>query len=300
MKPKKMGKNVYPLAATAVVALMLAAGASGEAPPEHLAPIILETDDAGGPKPTPVEAPQTQPAETLPPIRVDEETRSVRIPVRFSRAEGTVEWLLSTGEKHRRMSVLVTDQPAKAVAAALVKAGLPSGKPPAPVGPDRVRPPKGTPVEIEVVVARPGGTLLRYPANLFLATSPGGDPVENGQWVYVGPPVAREGEAEILVTTLSGSLVTTNLRDSSALVYWAPNEAEGYVRSFYLSGVPLPAEGFACELEIRPSRASGSNEAAEPNEPAPSAEKSAEAPAASQGSGETSAILDAGSPSEGP
>jgi len=306
MKPEKMGRNVYPLAAAAAATLMLAAiaatSAAGEPPPgpppEHLAPIILETDDAGGPAPP--QAAEAKPAEEIPPIRVDEDARSVRIPIRFSRAEGTAEWLLSAGQKHRRMSVLVTDQPAKAVAAALVKAGLPSGKPPAPLANDRVRPPKGTPVEIEVVVARPGGVEIRYPANLFLAMSPGGDPIENGQWVYVGPPVAREGEAEILVTTLSGSLVTTNLRDSSALVYWAPNEAEGYVRSFYLSGVPLPAEGFACELEIRPSRASGSNEAAEPNEPAPSAEKSAEAPAASQGSGETSAILDAGSPAEGP
>ncbi len=297
MKPEKMGKNVYPLAAAVAAALMLAAIAAASAagepppgpPPEHLAPIILEADDAGGPKPAP--AAEAKPAEEIPPIRVDEDARSVRIPVRFSRAEDTAEWLLSTGEKHRRMSVLVTDYSAKAVASALVKAGLPSGKPPAPVGPDRVRPPKGTPVEIEVVVTRLGGMEIRYPANLFLATSPGGDPIENGRWVYVGPPVAREGEAEILVTAISGSLVTTNLRDSSALVYWAPNGTEGYVRSFYLSGVPLPPEGFACELEIR---------ASEPKSSAPSAEESAEAPAASQGGGETSAVLDAGSPAEGP
>ncbi|HUX03230.1 MAG: YdjY domain-containing protein [Phycisphaerae bacterium] len=300
MKPEKMGKNVYPLAAAAAATLMLAAiaatSAAGEPPPgpppEHLAPIILEADDAGGPKPAPVA--EAKPAEEIPPIRVDEEARSVRIPVRFSRAEGTAEWLLSTGQKHRQMSVLVTDQPAKAVAAALVKAGLPSGKPPAPLANDRVRPPTGTTVELELVVARSDGTETRYPANLFLATSPGGDPVENGRWVYVGPPVAREGEAEILVTTLSGSLVTTNLRDSSALVYWAPNEAEGYVRSFYLSGVPLPPEGFACELEIR---------ASEPKPPVPIAEESAGAP---EGSGAPEAVGEAGaapgaeSPAENP
>ena len=291
MRATPARKNHCVLAAAVGVALILAAGAAGEAPPEHLAPIILEPDDAGRPKPAPTDSAGGPSAEALPPIRVDAEARSVRIPVRFSRAEGTVEWLLSAGETHRRMSVLVTDQPAKAVAAALAKAGLPTGEPPTPLQEDRVRPPTGTTVELEVVVARPDGTETRYPANLFLATSPEGDPVENGRWVYVGPPIVREGEATLLVTSLSGSLVTTNLRDTSALAYWIPSDAEEYARSFYLSGVPLPEEGFACELEIR---------AAEPNEPAPSAEESPKVPAASQGSGETRAVPNAGSPAESP
>ena len=220
---------------------------------DNLAPIVIGTDEADPLRKTPKEAPPAKPKRPLDPIRVDEQARSVRLPVRFSQASGAVEWLLSAGQTHQRMSVLVTDQPAKAVAAALAKAGLPAGTPPLLVGEDRVRPPKGTPVDVDVVVARADGTEIRYPASLFIAASPVGDPAAEGQWVYVGPPVAREGEAEILVTALSGSLVTTNLRDSSALVYWVPEKTEEFARTFYVSGVPLPAEGFSCDLEIRPA-----------------------------------------------
>jgi len=220
---------------------------------DNLAPILMGTDEARAPRKTPKEVPPTKPERPPKPIRVDEKARSVRLPVRFSQASGAVEWFLSAGEKHPRMSVFVTDQPAKAVAAALAKAGLPAGTPPLRVGEDRVQPPKGTPVDIDVIVARADGAEIRYPASLFIATSSVGEPATDGQWVYVGPPIAREGEAEILVTALSGSLVTTNLRDSSALVYWVPEKTEGFVRTFYVSGVPLPAEGFSCELEIRPA-----------------------------------------------
>jgi len=220
---------------------------------DNLAPILVGTDEARAPRKTPKEVPPTKPERPPKPIRVDEKARSVRLPVRFSQASGAVEWFLSSGEKHPRMSVFVTDQPAKAVAAALAKAGLPAGTPPLRVGEDRVQPPKGTPVDIDVIVARADGAEIRYPASLFIATSSVGEPAADGQWVYVGPPIAREGEAEILVTALSGSLVTTNLRDSSALVYWVPEKTEGFVRTFYVSGVPLPAEGFSCELEIRPA-----------------------------------------------
>jgi hypothetical protein len=220
-----------------------------------LAPILVGTDEADSLRKPTKEAPPAKPERPPKPIRVDEKARSVRLPVRFSQASGAVEWLLSSGEKHQRMSALVTDQPAKAVAAALAKAGLPAGTPPLLVGEDHVRPPKGTPVDVDVVVTRADGTEIRYPANLFIATSSEGDPAAEGQWVYVGPPVAREGDAEILVTALSGSLVTTNLRDSSALVYWVPEKTEGFARTFYVSGVPLPTEGFSCELEIRPAEA---------------------------------------------
>ncbi len=243
----------------ALLGTITSAGATapkeGSAPPsgDNLAPIILGTDEADSLRKPPKEAPPAKPARALEPIHVDEEARSVRLPVRFSPASGAVEWFLSSGEKHQRMSVLVTDHPAKAVAAALAKAGLPAGTPPLLVGEDRVRPPKGTPVDVDVVVTRADGTEIRYPASLFIATSSVGEPAADGQWVYVGPPIAREGEAEILVTALSGSLVTTNLRDSSALVYWVPEKTEGFVRTFYVSGVPLPAEGFSCELEIRPA-----------------------------------------------
>ena len=242
-----------------VLAAIIAAGAtapnepSPPPPGDNLAPIVVGTDEAKALRKPPKEAPPAKPERPPKPIRVDEKARSVRLPVRFSQTSGAVEWLLSSGEKHQRMSVLVTDQPAKAVASALAQAGLAAGTPPLLVGEDRVRPPKGTPVDIDVVVARADGTEIRYPASLFIATSSVGDPAADGQWVYVGPPVAREGEAEILVTALSGSLVTTNLRDSSALVYWVPEKTEGFVRTFYVSGVPLPAEGFSCELEIRPA-----------------------------------------------
>jgi len=284
-------------AAAGVMLAAIAAGAAGEAappapPPEHLAPLILETDDGGGTQPPAAEKPQAKPAETVPPIRVDEEKHSVRIPVRFSRAEGTVEWLLSAGQTHVRMSVLVTERTAAEAARALERAGLAAGTAPAPVGADRVLPPAGTTVELELVVTRPGGTLLRYPANLFLATSPGGDPVANGRWVCVGPAIVREGDATLLVTTLSGSLVTTNLRDSSALVYWVPSEAEDYVRSFYVSGVPLPAEGFACELEIRAAEAKPTGANAEA--PAP------ETPPAPEPNAETGVGPTSGNPTEGP
>ena len=242
-----------------VLAAIMAAGATTpneQSPPppgDNLAPIVVGTDEADSLRKPPKEAPPAKAARPPKPIRVDEKARSVRLPMRFSQASGAVEWLLSSGEKHQRMSVFVTDQPAKAVASALAKAGLPAGTPPLRVGEDRVRPPKGTPVDVDVVVARADGTEIRYPASLFIATSSVGEPAADGQWVYVGPPVAREGEAEILVTALSGSLVTTNLRDSSALVYWVPEKTEGFVRTFYVSGVPLPAEGFSCELEIRPA-----------------------------------------------
>ena len=246
-------------AAGVMLAALAAAGATapneGSPPPsgDNLAPIVVGTDEADSLRKPPKEAPPAKAERPPKPIRVDEEARSVRLPVRFSQASGAVEWLLSSGEKHQRMSVLVTDQPAKAVAAALAKAGLPAGTPPLLVGEDSVQPPKGAPVDVDVVVTRADGTEIRYPASLFIATSSVGDPAADGQWVYVGPPVAREGEAEILVTALSGSLVTTNLQDSSALVYWVPEKTEGFVRTFYVSGVPLPTEGFSCELEIRPA-----------------------------------------------
>ena len=59
--------------------------------------------------------------------------------------------------------------------------------------------------------------------NLFLATEPEGKPTEEGKWVYAGPQVAREGEDEILVTAISGSLVTLNRRDTSAMIHWVPD-----------------------------------------------------------------------------
>ena len=252
------GRLAVAAAGVMLAVLVAAGGTAPKEPPlppagDNLAPIVVGTDEADSLRKAPKEAPPAKAERPPKPIRVDEKARSVRLPVRFSQASGAVEWLLSSGEKHQRMSVFVTDQPAKAVASALAKAGLPAGTPPRLVGEDRVRTPKGTPVDVDVVVTRTDGTEIRYPASLFIATSSVGEPAAGGQWVYVGPPVAREGEAEILVTALSGSLVTTNLRDSSALVYWVPEKTEGFVRTFYVSGVPLPAEGFSCELEIRPA-----------------------------------------------
>ena len=62
---------------------------------------------------------------------------------------------------------------------------------------------------------------------------------------------AREG-----VTELSGSIVTTNLRDQTAMIYWVPKsppDAQPYVAAFYASGATLLGEKEKCELEIRPA-----------------------------------------------
>jgi len=244
------------IAASAVLfAVAARVGSAAEAkkpdlPPEGLRPVVVGTEDARPREP----AEKAKPAKPPDPIRVDEATHTVRLPVRFSRTSGVAERFLSAGNEHGPISLLVTDHSAKAVAEAFAKAGWPAGRPPAADG--HVRPPEGPTVEMDVVVKRHEGAEVHYPVNLFLSTKPKGKPTEEGKWVYAGPQVAREGGDEILVTAISGSLVTLNMRDTSAMIHWVPDvrdELGRLVRTFYISGVPMPPEGFACELEFRPA-----------------------------------------------
>lgn len=245
-----------------------------------LAPILFGTDDSKPPakpaKPPEVPAAVAKPAVK---IEVDEAAHTVRIPVQLIAQTGVVEWLLSFGSKHAGMSVLVTDAPPRDVAEALAKVGLAAGARPEAVGEDRVRLPKGRPVEVTLIL-RPGLELpeVRVPAEKMLSAKSGGAPPEGGTWVYVGPQVVREGDAEIHVTELSGSLITTNLRDSSALIYWVPATADAdkplpFPVSFYNSAYgPAPA-GTPGDLVIRPAVVAAKPQAAPGAAPAP-AEKS--------------------------
>jgi hypothetical protein len=221
-------------------------------------PMVVGTDDAdlpGKPK-TPPAAPT--PARPAGEIRVDEKTKTVRIPVALTRAKGVVEWLLASGKKHGATSVLVTDHSAKDLAAAVAKAGLAPGIRPELVGDDRAKPPSGQAVEIALVCTGADGQETRTPAAKLLSPKSSGEPLGEGAWVYVGPQFLREGDVDILVTELSGSIVTTNLRDLTAMIYWVPkvpSDPPPYVTAFYASSTPLLRENEKCELEIRPASA---------------------------------------------
>jgi hypothetical protein len=229
--------------------------AGAEAPrDERLAPAVFGTDEVR-PHAPPASAAKPAAAKPAPAIRVDQKARTVRIPARFTRATGVVEWLLSAGAAHPATSVLVTDCPVRDVAGAMAKIGLMSGKRPQLVGEDRARPPTGSAVAIDIVVRDGAGKESRIPASRFLSTRSDGPPLGEGAWIYVGPQAVREGDSQIVVTELSGSLVTTNLRDSSGAIYWTPKtsgESESYVSACYASTSALPNGGGACEVEIRP------------------------------------------------
>jgi hypothetical protein len=209
-------------------------------PPDAMAPILLGTLDEGHPRPaaTPTTA---SPAKAGPRVEVDEKSRVVRIPVRVSLKAGVVEWLLSSGERHAGMSVFVTDCPAGEVAEALAKIGLSVGQRPQTSGDDRVRPPTGEAVRVSFIAGSGG---VETPAESLISSQSGGPPLQAGSWVYVGPQIIREGDTEVNVTHLAGGLVTTNLRDSSALIYWVPakaDEASPYAAAFYGSkAAPQP------------------------------------------------------------
>jgi hypothetical protein len=254
-----------------VLALALLAGCMWSAAPEvlpsaspkkaggdRLAPIVRGTDDIGEVVQQVAPKPAAAPAKAPPAVRIDEKARTVRIPARLTRVKGAVEWLLSCGERHRAMSVLVTDCTVRDVASALAKVGLQAGERPQAVGEDRARAPKGAAVSVEVAVKDGSGKETQIPAARFLSARPDGEPLGEGTWVYVGPLVIREGEAEILVTDFSGSIVSTNLRDSSAMTYWvskaASEEPATFVTAYYTSAFAPPAEGDSCELVIRPAK----------------------------------------------
>jgi hypothetical protein len=230
--------------------------AGDEAPrDERLAPVVFGTEDLGPRAPAARAATPTA-STSAPAVRVDEKARTVRIPARFTGAAGVVEWLLSAGAAHPTTSVLVTDCPVREAAAGLAKIGLAAGRRPELVGEDRAGPPSGPAVAIDVVIKDAAGKESKVPAGRFLSVRSDGPPLGEGAWIYVGPQEIREGGSSIIVTELSGSLVTTNLRDSSAVIYWAAKTAADpapYVSAFYSSGVALPGPGAACEVEIRPA-----------------------------------------------
>ena len=224
-----------------------------EVPPTRLdrfKPLILETDDLR----TVGKAEKTGDARpAAPQVHVDAKAGAVRIPVTPTRTRGVVERLLSARGKHPAVSVLVTPCSAAEVAAALAKAGFEAGVRPQPVGSDRARPPSGTAVEITLLAKPSGGKVTRIPAARLLAAKSDGTPLEPGRWLYVGPQRIGDDTDSVLVTELSGSLATTDLRDSSAILYWVPrsDEPEPYARACYASRESLPEEGAAFELEIR-------------------------------------------------
>jgi len=223
---------------------------------ERLAPVVFGTEDLG-PRARPGRAARPTEAGIAPAVRVDQKARTVRIPARFTRATGVVEWLLSAGAAHPTTSALVTDCPVRDVAAGLAKIGLVGGRRPQLVGEDRAGPPSGPVVAVDVVIKDAAGKELKLAASRFLSARSDGPPLGEGAWVYVGPQEVREGGATTIVTELTGSLITTNLRDSSAIIYWAAKTAADpapYVSACYSSGVALPGPDAACEVEIRPAQ----------------------------------------------
>ena len=63
-------------------------------------------------------------------------------------------------------------------------------------------------------------------------------------------------DGKVFLSGLSGSVATTNLRDTSAMVYWVPAQADAgaihYVKAFYARPEAVGAEAPEWVLEIRP------------------------------------------------
>jgi len=228
---------------------------------DGMGPIVRGTDDAAAPAAAAVNRPPAPAAPAAATIQVDEKTRTVHIPVRLTGARGVVEWLLAAGDRHKASAVLVTDRSAGEVAAAMARVGLAPGVRPEPVGEDRATIPQGSTLTVTVIVKDAAGRPTRIPAGRLLSRQSGGEPLSEGRWVYAGPQVVLEADAEINVTELSGSLATTNLRDASALIYWVPapggrmagDEAAPFVLTYYPSNLSLPEKTESCDLEIRPA-----------------------------------------------
>jgi hypothetical protein len=218
----------------------------------HLKPLLIEADKVPPRAGTGSEGGESGDGRTA--VRVDPKTHTVEVPVRLTRAEGVVEWLLSAGGKHPRTSVLSARCPVRALARALEAAGLAAGRPPAPVGDDAARPPEGPSVRLTLRFRAPDGGPKRIPAEALLAAAPDGTPVPDGRWVYVGPQALADGK--VLLAELSGSLVTTALRDTSAMVYWvpaAPDDGPRYVKAYYARPKAVPAGVTEAVLEIAPA-----------------------------------------------
>ncbi len=227
-------------------------------PDRHLKPILVETDDLGTSgrkqpaRPDRKGAEATKPADR--PIHVDARTRTVRLPVRPTGAKGVVEWLLTVSGRHQATAVLVTGHPFRAVARAMEKATFARGRHPEPVGTDAARPPRGPALRLTLVAEGPNGRPVRVPAERLLAAGSDGKPLGKGRWVYTGPRTVDEGR--VVLASPSGSVVTTDLRDVHAMVYWVPAEAAGgpvYARAVYARAEALPAGTGPWTLEIRPA-----------------------------------------------
>jgi hypothetical protein len=218
----------------------------------HLKPLLIEADKAA---PRAGKGPEgSEPGDGRTAVRVDPEMHTVEVPVRLTRAEGVVEWLLSAGGKHPRTSVLAVQCPVRALARALEEAGLSAGRPPVPVGDDAARPPQGPAVRLTLRFRAPEGGPKRIPAEDLLAAVPDGTPVPDGRYVYVGPQALADGK--VLLAELSGSLVTTALRDTSAIIYWVPAGPEDgprYVKAYYARPKAVPAGVTEAVLEIAPA-----------------------------------------------
>lgn len=240
--------------ASGAAACLAAEAAKPTKPLDRFKPIVVGTDDIPADKAkTPL--PETAPPKPARPITVDEKARTVRVPVVFTRSKGVLEWLLAGSRKHPASAVLLADHAASDVADALAKIGFKPGTRPEAEGDERVRPPKGQAAVIEVVIRAADGKETRVPASRYLSEKAGGEPLGEGAWVYVGPQYIQESDMRISVSDLAGSIATTNPRDSSALFYWMPKvaaEASPFVRAYYASNAPLPAEGDTCEVVIRP------------------------------------------------
>jgi len=220
----------------------------------HLKPLLLEADAAALRTGKDGRGAAAEKAADRSVVRADPATHTVTVPVRLTRARGVVEWLLSAGGDHARMSVLVARCPIRALARAMEEAGLSAGRPPRLVGDDAARPPQGPAVRLTLRLRGPDGTAIAAAAQDLLAATPDGTPLPDGRWVYVGPQWLADGK--VLLAELSGSLVTTALRDTSALVYWVPTTSgEGplYVKAVYARREGVPAGVTEAVLEIRPA-----------------------------------------------
>ncbi len=280
----------------AVLAALAAVGRGGETvPPEGFEPLIVDPTAparaSAETPPTPAERPSTPPSEApkAPAPEVDKVARTVRIPVELTGAEGVIEWILGTARAPKASTILVTPCRAQAVADALAAIGLAKGTPPEARGDGPPGPPSGPSLELSLVwhtKEKPG--LL--PATRLFAPSPDGRDAGPGRWVYAGPATVREGEATLLVASVSGSLVTTNLRDTSALIYWVPGPGEPgleALRTWYAAKAPGVPAGSKPALVVRPA---APPKPPKPVEPGPEGAPPAGAPDSGYGQASQSTI----------
>jgi len=238
-----------------VVAPAVVGAEASRNPYGHLKPVLVPAEGPDAPAGKQAADTRRQTAG----IDVDPEGHTVRIPVRATGSRGVVEWLLTSSGRYPQTACLVTFASARRIAQAFAKAGLASGHPPAPVRADAAHPPKGPALRLTLVTRRADGQTVRIPAETLLGATSAGKPLGPGRWVYVGPRSLADGK--VLLSELSGSIATTNLRDASAMIYWVPaQETPGplYVRAYYGRPKPRLEDAGSFTLEIRPAAAKAS------------------------------------------